>query len=107
MDLPAWVDGSLGLTGVVILFVLSILSGRLVPVSVVNARIKDKDTAIDMWKSAYEKQLAAHDEKDRQIKALLEATATTTHVMEAVREVARQQSGRSNHAELAPAPDEG
>jgi hypothetical protein len=108
MDLPLWVNGSLGLTGVVVLFVLSILFGYLVPVSVVKARIEDKDKAIDMWKSAYERSLAAHDEKDRQIRILSDAATTTTHVMEAVREAAQQQqSGRSKHAELAPAPEDG
>lgn len=106
-NIPAWVNGSLGLSGVVVVFVYAILRGHLIPVSVLNARIEDKDKAIEMWKSAYERQVTAHDEKDRQIQALLDATTTTTHVMEAVREAARQQSGRSNHAALDPSPDEG
>lgn len=105
MDWSSYLTPTIGATGLLALAVILIFRGSLVPKSTVDQMRRDKDEAIQMWRTAYEKSQAAGELKDRQIDTLLEATRTTSAVVTAVQEAAGLNSGRSRHA-LAPSQED-
>lgn len=101
MDWTAVLTPSLGATGLLAAVVIMVLTGRLLPRSGVEERLADKDRQIETWRTAYERALEVQDEQRVHIRALLDATQTTTQVIRAL----PRASGGSGR-ELAEA-DEG
>lgn len=95
MDWTTVLTPSLGATGLLAAVVILILTGRLVPRSTLDDLRTDKDKQIELWRTAYETSMSAQDVQREQISALLEATRTTTHVIQAL-PVSRNE--RSGHA---------
>lgn len=87
-DWTTFLTPTLGATGLLTLVVLLVLWGRLVPRSVLEDLIKDKDAQIDVWKAAYERSEKARDIQRQQLSDLLEMARTTTHVIQAIPQAA-------------------
>lgn len=104
MDWSAFLTPTIGATGLLALVVILILRGSLIPRRNVEDLIKDKDRQIETWRAAYENGQKTQEVQRQQISALLDATRTTTHVLEALPRAAGLNE-RSRHA-LAPAPEE-
>lgn len=102
MDFSKFLVPNLGFGGVVLLMVLMVLWGKLVPRASYEDRIRDKDQQIETWREAYLKSEEARDVMRGQITELLQMARTTTHVMNAVQEVA----GRSDDRAVALAETE-
>lgn len=84
MDWTAVLTPSLGAAGLLSGVVVLVLTGRLLPKSSVDEMRADKDRQIDTWRTAYERALEVQDEQRRHITELLEATRTTTHVIQSL-----------------------
>jgi hypothetical protein len=78
-ELLPW--SGLGLSGIVSLVVLLVLTGRLVPRSVMDDRVAD-------WKAAAEASERRAAERDEQQRELLEMGRTTVQILEALRDSA-------------------
>ena len=100
MDWTAYLTPSIGATGLLAGFVIAILTGRLLPKAGVDERLADKDRQIETWRTAYEKALEVQDVQRGHLNALIEANATTTHVIQALPRAAGLNE-RSARAELA------
>lgn len=100
MDWTQMLTPTLGATGLLAGVVILILTGRLLPKSSVDERVSDKDEQIASWKKAYESALAVQDVQRAHITELLDATRTTTNVIQALPRAARLNE-RSSHAGLA------
>lgn len=75
---------SLGSAGLLAVVVVMVLTGRLVPRSVLEDLRSDKDAQIDTWKTAYEKAMTGQDVQREHVSALLDANRTTTHVIQSL-----------------------
>lgn len=95
MDWTAVLTPSLGATGLLAVVVVLILTGRLVPKSVLDELRTDKDKQIEVWRTAYETSLSTQEVQREQISALLEATRTTTHVIQSLPVSPNERSGRA------------
>lgn len=93
MDWTQVLTPTLGSTGLLAAAVIMILTGRLLPKATVDARLADKDAQIDTWKTAYERAMTGQEVQRSQITELLEATRTTTHVIQALPRAARLDEG--------------
>lgn len=93
MDYTAFLTPTLGATGLLALVVLMILRGSLVTRRVLDDMRADKDKQIDTWKAAHETALAVQEVQRQQITALLEATRTTTQVIQAIPRAAGLSEG--------------
>jgi hypothetical protein len=102
VDWNAVLTPSLGATGLLAAFVGAILTGHLLPKAGVDERLADKDRQIETWKTAYERALDVQDIQRKHINELLEATRTTTHVIQALPRAAGLNE-RNSRAELAEA----
>jgi hypothetical protein len=102
VDWPAFLTPTLGATGLVALGVLMIMWGKLVPSSTLDRIVREKDSQIDLWKTAYERSEKAHELKDAQIAALMETGRATTSVLQAVHQAAGLDSGRGRNALATP-----
>lgn len=100
MDWTAILTPSLGAAGLLSAVVVLILTGKLLPKASVDERLADKDRQIETWHSAYTKALEVQDLQRSHITELLEATRTTTHVIQALPRAAGQNE-RNARAELA------
>ena len=83
----------MALAGLVTLGVLSIIRGWLVPISVHESRIADKDAQIerltserDEWRAAFHASEEARAVIKEQNGALIRSAETTTHLLESLRE---------------------
>lgn len=101
MDWTAILTPSLGAAGLLSAVVIMILTGRLLPKSSVEERLADKDRQIETWHRAYERALEVQDLQRSHITELLEATRTTTHVIQALPTAAGLNHERTGRAELA------
>ena len=97
MEWTSFLTPTIGATGLLALVVVMIFRGSLVPRSTVDQMRADKDQQIEMWKAAYERLETAVTTKDQQITALMDASRTTTQVLQAVHMAAGSNSGRSAH----------
>jgi hypothetical protein len=68
--------------GLLMVTVVLILTGRLVPRSMYNEKVKEAD----QWRAAYEAERTAHGLSDAQTRELLEVARTGGAVMSAVYE---------------------
>lgn len=84
MDWTAVLTPSLGATGLLAAVVILVLTGRLVPRSVMEDLRTDKDAQIETWKTAYERAMAGQDTQRQHITTLLDANRTATHVIQAL-----------------------
>lgn len=84
MDWTTVLTPSLGATGLLAVVVLLVLTGRLVPKSTLDELRTDKDKQIEVWRTAYETSLSTQDVQREHISALLEASRTTTHVIQSL-----------------------
>lgn len=100
MDWTTIITPSLGATGLLAVVVIMILTGRLLPRTPVDERLADKDRQIETWKAAYDRALEVQDVQREHISELLEATRTTTRVVQAL-PAAASRNERRDHAELA------
>lgn len=105
MDWVHYLTPSLGATGLLAAVVIMILLGRLLPKSAVEERIADKDRQIETWRTAYERSQEVQDRQREHISALLEATRTTTRVIQALPSAAGLNE-RNARVELAEAEGE-
>ncbi len=105
MDWTSMLTPSLGATGLLAVVVVLILTGRLVPKTALEDLRTDKDKQIETWRGAYEKALEVQDAQREHIAALLDATRTTTRVIQALPR-ATGINERNAHAELAEAEGE-
>lgn len=99
MDWTAMLTPSLGATGLLAVVVIMILTGRLVPKSAIEDLRTDKDKQIEIWRAAYETSMSAQEVQREQISALLEATKTTTHVIQSLPVYPNERSPRHELAE--------
>jgi hypothetical protein len=101
MDYTAFLTPTLGATGLLALVVLMILRGSLVSRRVHDDLRNDKDKQIEIWKTAYDTSMSIQAVQREQISALLEATRTTTHVIQALPQAAglNERSARRDLAE--------
>jgi hypothetical protein len=90
--------GPVGLLGVVVIL---ILTGRLIPKTGVDERLADKDKQITTWQKAYEGALAVQEVQRAHITELLDATRTTTHVIQALPRAASLNERSSRASGLA------
>lgn len=104
MDWTTVITPSLGATGLLAVVVILILTGKLVPKSTLVDLRDDKDKQIEVWRTAYETSMSAQEIQREQISALLEATRTTTHVIQALPRAANQNERGPRH-ELAEAEE--
>lgn len=96
MDWTHVITPSLGATGLLAVVVILVLTGKLVPRSTVDDLRSDKDKQIDLWRTAYETSMSAQEVQREHISALLEATRTTTHVIQSLPVGSRnERSGRA------------
>lgn len=103
MEWTTMLTPSLGATGLLAVVVVLVLTGRLVPRSTLDDLRTDKDKQIELWRTAYETSMSAQDVQREHISALLEATRTTTHVIQSLPVGSRNERG--SHAELAEAEE--
>lgn len=103
MDIIAWTAGlpgdQIALGALVTAMVLSVLLGRVVPKSVMDARMADKDREIanlakerDDWKTAHDKSEAGRAELKDQNSALIRGAETTNRLMESMRNYMERSS---------------
>lgn len=97
MDWTAALTPSLGATGLLAGVVILVLTGRLVPRSVLDDLRTDKDKQIEIWRTAYETSMNAQDVQREHISALLDAARTTTHVIQTL-PVSTRQDERNGRA---------
>lgn len=86
--------GDIGLSGIVVLTVLLILTGRIVPRS-----------AVVVWQQAYFKEREAGEVKDRQLSELIEANRIAVRALDAL-PPAPTRGGEPNAATTATTADE-
>lgn len=86
----------MGLSGLLALVVLLILTGRLVPRSTLQDVRDERDT----WRAAHMESEAARQAEREQVTELLELSRTAGHVLTSL-----PKSGEVADAELAEAPD--
>lgn len=102
MDWTAVLTPSIGSAGLLAVVVIMVLTGRLVPRSVVEDLRADKDAQIETWKTAYERAVSAQDVQRDHIRTLLEASRTTTHVIQALPQAAGLDGQGGHRAMAAP-----
>lgn len=102
MEWTAMLTPSIGATGLLAVVIVMILTGRLVPKSTIDDLRADKDKQIEVWRAAYETSMSAQEVQREQISALLEASKTTTNVIQALPVYSNERSSRH---ELAEAED--
>lgn len=84
-DLLPW--GGVGLSGIVTIVIVLILTGRLVPRRVHDDRVAD-------WKAAYEAAEKRAETRDAQHTELMEMSRTTVQILQALRDRAEAGGGR-------------
>lgn len=105
MNWAHYLTPSLGATGLLAAVVIMVLTGRLLPRTNVQERLAEKDRQIETWRTAYERAQEVQDRQREHISALLEATRTTTRVIQALPGAAGLNE-RNARAELAEAEGE-
>src|SRR5574337_408542 len=98
MNWTTMLTPSLGAAGLLAAAVIMILTGRLLPKSTVDARLADKDAQIDTWRTAYERAMAGQELQREHITQLLDATKTTTHVIQALPQAVHLNEGGARRA---------
>jgi hypothetical protein len=81
--------GGISLSGLVVMFVLAILTGRLIPRATHELMLNDRD----QWRDAAQKHAETVAEQSKQITELMEAGRTALHVAESLHQVVLPQSG--------------
>lgn len=84
--------GDLSLSALVTLFVLAILTGKLIPQATHDRMLADRD----QWREAAQKNSATIAEQTKQITELMEAGRTALHVAESLHNVVLPPSGEGN-----------
>lgn len=95
MDYTHFLTPALGVGSLVVLFVLMLMRGDIVPRKQVDAEMKQKDEAIELWRTLYERSEGQHVKKDALIAALMDTTQTTRNVLTAMHEAAGLGQGGS------------
>lgn len=98
MDWTAVLTPSLGATGLLAAVVVLILTGRLVPRSVLEDLRKDKDDQILTWRTAYERAMDGQDVQREHVSRLLDASRTTTQVIQALPQAVHLEERNSRAA---------
>jgi hypothetical protein len=87
-----------GAVGVLLLVVLAIITGRLVPRSVVEDVRADRDSRLadekhrgDEWRAAAQAQEARNDVQAAQIQQLLESARTTNSLIEGLKQATQEK----------------
>lgn len=75
--------GDIGLGGLVVMFVLAILTGRLIPRATHDLMLNDRD----QWRDAAQKSAAVISEQSAQISELMEGGRAALHVTESLHQV--------------------
>lgn len=99
MEYTSFLTPTLGAGGLLAFAVILILRGSLIPRRVVDDMRTEKDKQIDTWRMAFESGQKVQETQRQQITILLEATKTTTHVIESIPRAARLSEG--GHHEVA------
>jgi hypothetical protein len=104
MDYTAFLTPTIGATGILALVVIMVLRGALVPKRYLDELREDKNNQIATWQETCTKLRQTIDTKDQHISALLEASKTTTRVIEALPR-ATSANERGDHHALAEAEE--
>lgn len=84
-----------GATGILAIVALLVFRGNLIPRSVHEDRMKDKDAQIEYYRSGYEKEVRRGDELTAMCGALMEVGSTTQHVLTSLQQAT--QKGELEH----------
>lgn len=87
--------GSLGAGGILTVVVLLILRGALIPRSIHEDRIRDKDAELAYYRTALDRECQRGDIMTAQVETLMEVASTTEHVLTSLSEAAKTSGGRS------------
>jgi uncharacterized protein YfaA (DUF2138 family) len=98
MDWTTILTPSLGAAGLLSAVVIMILTGKLLPRASVVERLADKDRQIAIWHDAYTEAIKVQNVQREHISELLEATRTTTHVIQALPRAAELNGGNARAA---------
>lgn len=101
MDYTRFLTPALGVGSLVVMFVIMLLRGDVVPRKQVDAVIRQKDEAVNLYREAYERSEAQHAQKDALIAGLLDTAKTTRNVLNALPEAAAMNSQGGGHAPAA------
>lgn len=83
--------GDLGFGVLVSLFVLAIMTGKLVPKSTVDRLLAAADKSSNLWETAYKNSKEEALTSSRQVDELLEANRATVHLVEELGSVTRDR----------------
>jgi hypothetical protein len=86
--------GSLGATGILAVVVLLILRGNLIPRSVHEDRIRDKDAEVSYYQQALEREQRRGDVLAAQNETLMEVGKTAEHVLNSLPTPSSQEAPR-------------
>ncbi len=100
MDLSTLPYAPIGATGILALVVLSIIRGFLIPRSVHEDRMRDKDAQILFYQTAYEREAETNKVLTAQVSTLMEVARTADHVLSSLPIGSRRSDGGRD--ELAP-----
>lgn len=84
----------IGLSGLVTLGILYILTGRLVPKSVYDKMEASKDKEIERWMQMAQRAEDLADRQSVQISELIEGGRTTTRVVDALQQTVQESRGQ-------------
>lgn len=93
MDLSTLPIAPIGATGVLALVVLFIVRGMLIPRSMHEDRMRDKDAQILFYQTAYEREAETNKVLTAQVSTLMEVARTADHVLSSLPIGNRQGGG--------------